>query len=145
MLDTQNLRNEIMSMYHPLGLADMSILTVAVHQWLAQPILPVLLWDDSEVIGRPPAAQLVLSLWILNQPIDRTMNVLVLGQVDPMRPCGLHLLLQHIHVVNSNRYQACMYADVLDHLSCSVVEHGADIDLANSVHQAKVFLHVRKN
>jgi hypothetical protein len=43
MLDTQNLRNEIMSMYHPLGLADMSILTVAVHQWLAQPILPVLL------------------------------------------------------------------------------------------------------
>jgi hypothetical protein len=58
---------------------------------------------------------------------------------------GLRLLLQHLRVANSNRYQSCVLESILDHLSCNVVEHEAGFDLANSVHQTKMFLHAREN
>jgi hypothetical protein len=38
-----------------------------------------------------------------------------------------------------------MLEGVLDHLSCSIVEHGAGFDLANSVGQMKMFLHAKEN
>jgi hypothetical protein len=40
-----------------------------------------------------------------------------------------------------NRYAAGVLEGVLDHLPCSIVEHEAGFILANSVGQAKIFLH----
>jgi hypothetical protein len=71
--------------------------------------------------------------------------VLVLGQVDPLHLRGIHLLLQHLRVVYDNRYVAGMLECVLDHLSCSVVEHGVGFSLANYVGQMKKLLHVKEN
>jgi hypothetical protein len=34
---------------------------------------------------------------------------------------------------------------VLDHLSCSIIEDEASFNLANFVHQLKIFLHAREN
>jgi hypothetical protein len=142
--------------YHPLCLADESIPAVVVHRWLAQPVLSVLhRWlaqlvllvlhrDDSNVLGCPPAVQPITGLRILNQPIDCLKKVLVLGQVDLVHLRGLHLLLQHLCVVNSNRYQLGVLEGVLDHLLCNIVERGAGFDLANSVHQMKMFMHARE-
>jgi hypothetical protein len=94
----QKLRIEIMSVsYQPLRLADMSICAVTVHRLLAQPVLLVLLCHDSKLVGRQLAAELVLGLHILNQPIDRPLKVLVLSQIDLVDLCGLHLLLPHLH------------------------------------------------
>jgi hypothetical protein len=82
--------------YHLLHLADVSIHIIAVHRLLAHLILPVLLRYGSKLVGRPPATEPVPGLRILNQPIDRPLKVLVLGQIDPVDLCGLHLLLQHL-------------------------------------------------
>jgi hypothetical protein len=46
-----------------------SVHAIAVHQWLAQPILLILLRDDSKVLVRPQAVEPVPGLRILNQPI----------------------------------------------------------------------------
>jgi hypothetical protein len=127
-------------LYHPLGLADASVHAIAVHWRLAQSILPVLLWDNSKVVGRPLATEPVSGLHIFNQPIDRPKKVLVLGRVDLVHLRGLHMLLQHLHVVCGNRYAPGVLEGVLDHLLCIVVEHGVGFSLANSVHQTKMFL-----
>jgi hypothetical protein len=131
--------------YHPLGLAYVSVCVVAVHRLLAHPILPILLQHGSKLIGCPPATEPVLGLWILNQPIDRPLKVLVSGQLDPFHLCKLHLLLQHLHVECGNIYAAGVLKGILDHLPCSIVEHGADFSLAKSVNQTKIFLHVKEN
>jgi hypothetical protein len=34
---------------------------------------------------------------------------------------------------------------ILDHLSCSIVEHEASFSLTNSVVQVKMFLHAKEN
>jgi hypothetical protein len=98
-----------------------------MHQWLVQPVLPVLLRDDSKVLGRPPAAEPVPDHWILNQSIGRLLKVLVLGQLDIVRLHGLHLLLQHLCVVCDNRYAMNMLEGVLDHLPYNIVEHRAGL------------------
>jgi phytoene dehydrogenase-like protein len=121
---------------------NVSVWAVAVHRHLAQ-LVP--LRDGSKVLRRSPVAELVPVLRILNQPIDCPLNVLVLGQVDPFHLCGLHLLLQHMRVVYGNRYAAGMFEGILDHLLCSIVEHGVDFSLANSVSQTKMFMHAKEN
>jgi hypothetical protein len=82
--------------YHPLRLADMCVHAIAVHRLLAHPVLPILLRHGSKFIRRPLVAQPVPGLRILNQPIDRPLKVLVLGQIDPVDLGGLHLPLQHL-------------------------------------------------
>jgi hypothetical protein len=42
-----------------------------------------------------------------------------------------------LNVVYGNRYAPGVLEGVLDHLLCSVVEHGAGFGLANSIHQTK--------
>jgi hypothetical protein len=100
---------------------DVSIHAVVVHQLLAYPIL-----------GHPLAKELVSGLWILNQPIDYPLKVLVLGQVDSFHQCGLHLLLQHMRVVCGNKYAMSML-------------EGAGVGHANSVGQTNMFLHGKEN
>jgi hypothetical protein len=79
-LVTQKLRIEMMSLsYHPLRLANVYVYAVAVHRGLALPVHPVPLQHGSELIERPVAAELVPDLLILNQPIDPTLKVLLLG------------------------------------------------------------------
>jgi hypothetical protein len=50
-----------------------------------------------------------------------------------------------MRVVCGNRYAAGMLEDILEHLLCSIVEYEAGFVLINSVSQAKMFLHVKKN
>jgi hypothetical protein len=38
-----------------------------------------------------------------------------------------------------------MLEGVLEHLLCSIIEHEAGFNLANSVVQAKMFLHAKEN
>jgi hypothetical protein len=131
--------------YHPLCLADESVRTVAVHQLLAQQVLTVSLQHGSKVFGHPPTAEPVPGLWILNQQIDCPLKVLVLGQIDLFHLHGLHLLLQHLRVVCGNRYEVGVLKSVLDHLTCSIVEHRAGFGLANSIGQTKMFMHIKEN
>jgi hypothetical protein len=134
----QKLRIKIMSLSnHPLGLV--------VHRLLAQPVLPAPLQHSSKLAERPLAANPVLGLRILNQPIDRPLKVLVLGQIDPFHPRGLHLLVQHLCVVCGNRYATGVLEGVLDNLLCSIVEHRAGFGIANSVSQIKMFMHTKEN
>jgi hypothetical protein len=79
---------------------------------------------------------------VLNQPSDRPVKVLVLGQIDPFHLRGLHLLLQHLHVVRGKKYAADILEDALNHLSWSIVEHEVGFGLANSV---DLFLHAKEN
>jgi hypothetical protein len=65
--------------YHPLRFADVSIHVVAVHRLVAQLVLPVLLRHGSKLVRRPPAAEPVLGLQILNQPINRPLKMFVLS------------------------------------------------------------------
>jgi hypothetical protein len=139
-LVTQNLRIEIMSIIPSYG----SCRHVRLRHSSA-PMTWVLLRDDSKVLGHPLATEPVPGLQILNQPIDHPLKVLVLGQVDHVCLCGLHLLLQHLRVECGHRYAACVLEGVLDHLSCNVVEHEAGFDLANSVGQMKMFLRAKEN
>jgi hypothetical protein len=93
-LVTQKLRIEIMSFsYHPLCLADVSVRAVAVHRFLTHPVLPITLRHSSKMVGRPPAVEPVLGLWILHQPIDVPLKVLFPDQIDPVDLGGFHLLL----------------------------------------------------
>jgi hypothetical protein len=62
------------------------------------PVLSVPLRYSSKLVRRPVAVEPVLDLRILNQSIDPTLKVLVLGQIGPMDLGGLHLPLQHLHV-----------------------------------------------
>jgi hypothetical protein len=124
---------------------DVSVRAVAVHRLLAQPILPVLLQHGSKVLRCPPAAVPIPGLWILNQPFDRSLKVLVVGQIDLFHMCGLHLLSQHLRIVCGNRYAACMFEGILDHLPCIIVEHEAGFGLANSISQTKMFLYAKEN
>jgi hypothetical protein len=71
--------------------------------------------------------------------------VLVLGLIDLFHLRGLHLLLQHLRVVCNNRYAAGMLESELDHLPCSIIEHEAGFDLANSVSQTKMYLYAKEN
>jgi hypothetical protein len=57
--------------YHSLCLVDVSIRAIVVHRGLALPVLLVPLRHGSKLIGRQVAAEPVLGLWILNQPIDQ--------------------------------------------------------------------------
>jgi hypothetical protein len=116
-----------------------------VHRLLTQSVLPVPLRHSSKLVGRPPAAKPVLGLRILNQPIDRPLKVLVLGQIGPFHPRELHLLLQHLHVECGNRYNADVLEGILDHLLYSIVEHKAGFSLDNSVGQTKMFMHAKEN
>jgi hypothetical protein len=130
---------------HPLGLADVFVHTIAVHLLAAEPILLVLLRHDYKLVGRPPAVEPIPGLRILNQPIDQPLKVPVLGQIDPFHLRQLHLLIQNLHVLCGNRYAADMLEGDLDHLLCSIVEHGVGFGLANSVSQTKMFLHAKEN
>jgi hypothetical protein len=71
--------------------------------------------------------------------------MLILGQVDPFHPCGLHLLLSHLRVVCGNRYTAGMLEGVLDHLPSNIIEPEAGFDLTNFIDQTKIFLHAKEN
>jgi hypothetical protein len=94
----QKLRIKIMSFsYHPLRLTDVSVRVVEVHQLLAHPVLPVSLRHSSKLVRRPIATEPVPDLWIIHQPIDVPLKVLLLGQIDPVDLGGLHLPLQHLH------------------------------------------------
>jgi hypothetical protein len=73
------------------------------------------------------------------------VKVLILDQIDLFHLCGLHLLLQHLRVVCGNRYVVDVLEGILDHLLCSIIEHGVGFDLANSVGKTKMFLHVKEN
>jgi hypothetical protein len=117
--------------YHHLGLVDVSIHAIMVHRLLAQLVLLVPLWHDSKVLGRPPAVESVLGLRILNQPIDRPLKMLVLGQIDLFRLCGLHLLLQPLRVVCGNRYAAGVLEGALDHLSCRATLLNLELTMAS--------------
>jgi hypothetical protein len=108
-------------------------------------VLPVPIQDDSKVLKRPPPTEPVPGLPILNQQTNRPLKVLVLGQVDIMRLRGLHLFLQHLHVVYDNRYAQGALEGVLDHLLSSIVEHRGGFTLANPVHQMKMFLYAKEN
>jgi hypothetical protein len=79
--------------YHPLHLMDVFVRAVAVHRG---PALPVTLWHGFEIVRRPVVTEPVPNLWILNQPIDPSLKMLLLGQIDPVDLGGLHLLLQHL-------------------------------------------------
>jgi hypothetical protein len=65
--------------YHLLCLAYVSVRAIAMHRFLDHLVLPILLRHDSKLVGRPIAAELVPSLWILHQPIDVPLKVLLLG------------------------------------------------------------------
>jgi hypothetical protein len=82
--------------YHPLCLADVSVRAIAMHRFLDHLVMPVLLRHNSKLVERPIAVEPVPSLWILHQPIDVPLKVLLLGQIDPVDMCGLHLPLQHL-------------------------------------------------
>jgi hypothetical protein len=56
--------------YHPLCLADVCIYAIVVHRGLALSVHPVLLRHGSKLVIRLVAAEPVLGLLILNQPID---------------------------------------------------------------------------
>jgi hypothetical protein len=71
--------------------------------------------------------------------------VLVLGHIDPFLLRGLHLLLQHLCVVCGNKYATGMLEGILDHLSSSIVEHGAGFSLATFIGQMKMFMYVKEN
>jgi hypothetical protein len=131
--------------YHPLCLADVTVRTVVVHRRLAQPVLSIPLQVSYELYGRPPLAQPVPGLQILDQPIDRPLKVLLLGQVDAMRQHGLHLLLQDLRVEHGDRYQAGVLDGVLDHLTRSLVEDNIGHVFANAFRQMKMFLRGREN
>jgi hypothetical protein len=128
--------------YHPLCLADMTIRAIVVHRCLAQ---PVPLRDGSKLRGRPPPTRPVPGLQILDQPIDRPLKVLLLGQVDAMRQCGLHLLLQDLRVEHGDRYQAGVLDGILDHLTHNLVEDNVSHVFANAFRQTKMFLRGREN
>jgi hypothetical protein len=139
----QKLRIKIMNLlYHHLGLANVSVHTVEVHRLLAQ---LVLLRHSSKVLGRSPPVESFPGLRIVNQPIDRLVKVLVLGQIDLFHLCGLHLLLQHLRVVCGNRYIVDVLEGIIDHLLCSNIEHRIGFNLANSIGQMKMFLYAKEN
>jgi hypothetical protein len=131
--------------YHPLCLADVTVHAIVVHRRLAQPVLPVPLQDGSELHGRPPPAQPVPGLRILDQPIDQPLKVLLLGQVDAMCQRGLHLLLQDLRVEHGDRYQAGMLDGILDHLTRNLVDDNVGHVFANAFRQTKMFLREREN
>jgi hypothetical protein len=70
---------KVHELYHPLDLTDMSIRVVTVHRLLAQPILAVLLQDDSKILEHPPVTEPISNLRILNQPIDHLLKVILCG------------------------------------------------------------------
>jgi hypothetical protein len=89
------MRIQILSLsYQPLHLADVSVHAVVVHRLLAESVLPVSLKHGSKLVKRPPATEPVSGLRILHQPIDYPLKMLVLGQIDLVDLCGLHLLLE---------------------------------------------------
>jgi hypothetical protein len=75
---------------------DVSVRAIVVHRGLALPVLPIPLRHSSKLIGRLVAVELVLGLLILNQPINPTMKVLLLGEIDLVDLGGLHLPLQQL-------------------------------------------------
>jgi hypothetical protein len=85
--------------YQPLGIADMTIRPVVVHHCLALSIVPILLWDGSELRGCPPLAHRIPGLRIFDEPIDFSLKMLLLGQVNLVRLAGLYRLLQHMWIV----------------------------------------------
>jgi hypothetical protein len=87
-----------------------------------------------------PPTHPVPGLRILDQPIDRPLKVLLLGQVAAMHQCGLHPLLQDLHVEHKDRYQASVLDGVLDHLTCSLVEDNVGHVFANAFRQTKMFM-----
>jgi hypothetical protein len=72
---------------------------IVVHQLLALSIQSVLLYDGSELRGRPPLAHRIPSLRMFDQPSNLPMKVLLLGQVDVLRLMWLYRLLHHLRVV----------------------------------------------
>jgi hypothetical protein len=96
-VNMKNLRKERKSVsYQPLGLADMTVHPVVVHQWLALSVLSVPLGDGSELRERPPLAHRVPSLRIFDQPINLPLKLLLLGQVDVVCLMWFYRLLQHL-------------------------------------------------
>jgi hypothetical protein len=84
--------------YHPLILVDVSVHAVAVHRGHALSVQPISLRHGSELVRRPVAIEPVTGLLILNQPIaPPPLMGLLLGQIDLVYMCWLHLLLQHLH------------------------------------------------
>jgi hypothetical protein len=78
--------------YHPLRLADVSVCAIVVHQLLAHLVPLIPLQHDSKLVGRPIALERVPGLRILHQPIDVSLKVLLLGQIDLVYLGELHLL-----------------------------------------------------
>jgi hypothetical protein len=106
-VNTKNLKKERKSVsYLPLDLADVTVHPVVVHWRLALSLLSVLQWDGFELLGRPPLAHHVPSLWIFEQPINLPLKLLPLGQVDVVHLIWLYRLLQHLWVVQQMLLQA---------------------------------------
>jgi hypothetical protein len=95
--NTKNLRKErnIIS-YQPLGLADVTVRVIVVHQRLAPSVVPIFLREGSELHGRPPLEHRVPSLRIYDESIDLPLKLLLLGQVEIVHLAGFYRLLQHL-------------------------------------------------
>ena len=131
--------------YHPLSFSDMSICAVAVQPRLALPVPSVPVRDGPKLRRRPPPAQPIPSLRILDQPIDFPLKVLFFSQVEVLRLFGCHWLLQHLRVVVGDRLAPGVFKCVLDHPPSCSVEHEACRFLGNIVIQTKMFLQRRNN
>jgi hypothetical protein len=128
---------------HPLGLADAIIYIVVVHQHLALSVVPIPLWEGSELLACPPLTHRILGPRILNEPIDLPKKVLLLGQVNVMCLVGLYRLLWHLQVVQGS--MVGMFDSILYHFMCSLVEDNVSHVFANAFRQTKIFLRAREN
>jgi hypothetical protein len=116
------------------------IRTVAVQTLLAPPIHSVLIRDSLKLRRHPPPAHPLKSQWILQQPIDLPLKVL-LGQVEAMCILGVHTLLQHLSVVVDDRLEVGVLETILDHFLSGIVEDQVGYVLVNTILQTKMFLY----
>jgi hypothetical protein len=101
-VNTKNLWKERKSVsYQPQGwlYRFCYVGSVVVYWWLALSVLSVSHWDGFELLGRPPLANRVPSLRIFDHPINLSLKLLLLGQVDVVSLMWLYQPLQHLWVV----------------------------------------------
>jgi hypothetical protein len=128
-----------------VGLADVTIRPVAVHRHLAPSIVLILLQEGSELQRRTPLIHRVPDLRNFDEPIDLPLKSLLLGQVGVVHLAGLYQLLQHLRVVQGDRYKAGVFDGILYHFMHSLVKDNVSHFFANAFRQTKIFLHTREN
>jgi hypothetical protein len=122
----------------------MPVCTIAVEALLAPPVRLVMIRDGLKLRRRSPPTHPVKSGRIHHQPVNLSLKVLLLGQVEALRSLGVHTLLQHPSVVVGDSLEAGVLESVLDHFSGSVVEDQAGRVWVNTVLQTKMVLHKRE-